>query len=162
MMPICFNVSVYQMDSKQQVVEISSNSSATDTVVSQDDGRNIDTSFVEEAVVENPSSLKDVQAMQALEYTDFSYTSAKDNTGNGFSSTRGFSDVLFNTESSKEIVSEKYCPFVRQEAENVLSITREFPNVPLDTESSMELYPAKDNAKKPTTPFMMTEKVTDC
>ena len=93
MMPICFNVSVYQMDSKQQVVE-PANSSVMDTVFSQDDERNIDTSFVEEVVVENPSSLsvthKDVKAMQALEYTDFSHTSTKDNTDMVFPVLGGF------------------------------------------------------------------------
>ena len=50
-------------------MENSADSSATDTIVSQDDGRNIDTSFVEEMEVENPSSSSvtymDVEAIQA-------------------------------------------------------------------------------------------------
>ena len=68
MMPICFNVSVYQMDSKQQMVG-PANSRAMDTVFSHDDEQNIHTSFVDDVVVENPSSLsvtqKDVKPMQA-------------------------------------------------------------------------------------------------
>ena len=67
-MPTCFNVSVYQMDSKQQMAE-PAKPSVMGTVFSQDDERDIDTSVVEEMVVENPSSLsvtqKDVKAMQA-------------------------------------------------------------------------------------------------
>ena len=55
-----------------------------------------------------------------MEYTDFSYTSANDNTDIVLSSTRGFTDVPFDTESSKEIESEKDCPSIRQEGDNVL------------------------------------------
>ena len=58
--------------------------------------------------------------MQALEYTDFSHTSATDNADINVSSTREFTDVPFETESSKEVESGKDYPSIRQEADNVL------------------------------------------
>ena len=47
MMPACFNVSVYQMESNQQVKELA-DSSIMDTAFAQDDERNFDSGFVEE------------------------------------------------------------------------------------------------------------------
>ena len=65
--------------------------------------QNIDTSFVEWAVVENPLTFsvtrKDVEAIQALECTDSTNTSAKDN----FFQYQGFPDIPLDSESSKEI-----------------------------------------------------------
>ena len=75
---------------------------------------------------------------------------------------QGFPDVPLDTESSKEIKSEKNCPSIHQEAESVLSSTRRFPEIPIDTDSSMELYSATDKAKETNHPFMITEKVTEC
>ena len=66
----------------------------------------IDTSFVEEMVVENPTSSsvthKDVEAIQALESTDTLQTSVKSNNDSEISGTRVFPDVPFDSESSKE------------------------------------------------------------
>ena len=59
MMPTCFNESVYQMDSNQQVVELADSSMVI--AFAQDDEWNFDASFVEETVVENSSSLSVTQ-----------------------------------------------------------------------------------------------------
>ena len=90
MMPICFNVSVYQMDSKatkwwnppSPVLWIQSSHKMMNGILIQ---------VLEEIVVENPSSLsvtqKDVKAMQALKYTDLANVSGKDNADDNVSST---------------------------------------------------------------------------
>ena len=71
MMSICFNVAVYLMDAKDQMVEKSTNSSANDDCRIQDEaGQSIDASFVDLTVVGNllSSSVtsEDVEAMQAF------------------------------------------------------------------------------------------------
>ena len=150
-MPICFNVSVYQTDPTQQGQKFLS----IPVLWIQLSHKNIDASFVEEVVVENllSSSVthKDVEAIQALKYTDYAYTSVKDNTYDDFSST--VPDVPLDSESSKEIETEKYCPSIRQNAENDLTSTKGLPDVPLDSESRMEsltkeLCPAKTIVKE--------------
>ena len=107
MMPACFNVSVYQMESNQQVKELA-DSSIMDTAFAQDDERNFDSGFVEETVVENllPLSVTqmDVKAMQALEHTDLCYTPDNDN------------DADENV-SSKQVVS--YVPIVNESSERI-------------------------------------------
>ena len=100
-------------------------SSIMDKAFAQDDERNINASFVEVKVGENPSSLSvtqmDVKAMQASECTDFSHTSDNDNDADdNVSRTQKVPDVLSANESSKEIELEKDCPSIRQEADNAI------------------------------------------
>ena len=80
------------MDSRLQMVEKSTDSSAQD-----EDSRSIDKSFVDKKVVENPTSSsvthKDVEAIQALESTDILQTSIKSNNDSKISSTRVFPNV---------------------------------------------------------------------
>ena len=68
--------------------------------------------FVEEMVVENPSSLsvthEDVEAIQAFESTNVSHASVKDNTDYNFSGIRVFPNVSFENGSSQEKQSEEF------------------------------------------------------
>ena len=73
-MPICFDVSVYQTDAKDQMVEKSTNSRTNDDCRIQDEaGQSIDASFVALTVVGNRLSsvtYEDVEAMQAPKSTN--------------------------------------------------------------------------------------------
>ena len=85
MLPFCFNVPVYLMVAKDQMVEKTANSSSNDDCHIQDEaGESIDSSFVDLTVVGNllSSSVtnEDVEAMQASQSTDDINTSAEGNT----------------------------------------------------------------------------------
>ena len=109
MMPICFNVSVYQMDDKEQMVE--------ESAISKDDNgqqdnatESRDTSFAEMEVVGNPMSstiirvdteaIQNIQTAQASKSNEDFYVSVQDNTSYDFSRTREFPNVPLA--SSKE------------------------------------------------------------
>ena len=97
MMPICFNVSVYQMDAKEQMVERSANSSYNDDSGIQDEAvEGIDTSFVDLNVVGNLACTNEdveaIQRVQASKSTDDFYN---------FPGTRVIPNVMFDA-SSKE------------------------------------------------------------
>ena len=116
MMPICFNVSVYQMDDKGQMVEESTNSTVDNGL--QDDAiKSIDTSCVELEVVGNllsstftyvdTEAIQTIQACKSIE--DFNI-SVEENIDYDFSRTREFPDVPFDRASSKENQTEDFCP----------------------------------------------------
>ena len=116
MMPACYNVSVYQMESNQQVKELA-DSSIMDTAFAQDDEWYFDSGFMEEMGVENlwPLSVTqmDVKAMQASEYADLCSTSDNDNDADdNVCSTQEASDVPIVNESSEWIELEKDCPSI--------------------------------------------------
>ena len=111
MMPICFNVSVYQMDDKEQMVE--------ESAISKDDNgqqaaatESTDTSFVETEVVGNPMSstiigvdteaIQNIQTAQASKSSKDFYVSVEENTSYNFSRTREFPNVPLGSASSKE------------------------------------------------------------
>ena len=96
MLHICFNVSVYLMDAKDQTVEKSANSSSNDDSRIQDEAvQSIDTSYVDLKVVGSLSFSsvihEDVEAIQACKSTDDFNTFVEGNTGYDFSGTRVFS-----------------------------------------------------------------------
>ena len=92
MMPICFNVSVYQMDDKEQMVEESliSKDDKDDNGQQDDAPESSDTSFVEMEVVGNPKSstiisvdteaIKNIQTAQASKSSENFYVSVEENT----------------------------------------------------------------------------------
>ena len=111
MMPICFNVPVYQIDAKEQMVEKSANSSSDDDSGIQDEAvKSIDTSFVDLNVVGNltftTEDVEAIQTVQASKSTDDFNTSVEEITDYDFSGTRVIPDVPFDSASSKENSSE--------------------------------------------------------
>jgi hypothetical protein len=111
MIPTCFNVSVYQMDAKEQAVEKSANSSSKDDICIQDEAvKSIDTSFVDLNVVGNlaftTEDVEAIQTVQASKSTDDFNTSVEEITDYDFSGTRVIPDVPFDSASSKENSSE--------------------------------------------------------
>ena len=92
MMPISFNVSVYQIDNKEQMVgEYAISKDDKDDNGLQDDvSESSDTSFVEMEVVGNPKSstiisvdteaIKNIQRAQASKSSENFYVSVEENT----------------------------------------------------------------------------------
>ena len=69
MMPTCFNVSVYQVDAKEQMVKICQFHSNDDNDIQDEAVKSIDTSFVDLNVVGNLAfTTSDVEAVQTVQF----------------------------------------------------------------------------------------------
>ena len=108
MMPTCFNVLVYQMDSAQKATA-TGKTRFTDTIPSLEDEQEFDASIVGVTVVVDPVSSSvtpmDVKAFQASELTVLFSTSDNANMAKNISDTMDVSNILLPLpmESNAEI-----------------------------------------------------------
>ena len=125
MMPTCFNVLVYQMDSAQKETA-TAKTSFMDTMPSLEDEQEFVASTVGVTVVVDPVSSSvtqmAVKANQASEFTDFTSTSDNATTAENISDKMDVPNVLLPLpmESNAEIEQEKNYTSDLQEVDNSL------------------------------------------
>ena len=158
MVLVCFNVSVYLMDTTTKKME-GSNSNETITSSINEKSRNLidsverkDTSLFEEVSMVNPTNTYEPnEDTKMMESSVDEKIIEKDTIDLVSPSTKVFPDVLFDSESTKEKRSKIASLNDRQEIDENFPSTRGLPDVLFDSESTKENEAKLSADTEPTT-----------